>query len=147
VVLHPDDDGAVERGVGLAVAAAVEPVPGCPPEDAGILATPQSPAQAVSDRMRLMLSPATMSSSAAVSGPILLGVDRGAWLPGRPEGLPSDGGTSAGSGDLCGGLRWVTRTVDRDWILWMRSGRRGQAAAMAVLPDSLSDGKRACSAS
>jgi hypothetical protein len=29
VVLHPDDDGAVERGVGLAVAAAVEPVPGC----------------------------------------------------------------------------------------------------------------------
>lgn len=42
----------------------------------------------------------------------------------------------------CGGLRWVTRTVDRDWILWMRSGRRGQAAAMAVLPDSLSDGKQ-----
>jgi hypothetical protein len=117
----------------------------CPavmPEDAGIGATPQSPAQAASDRMRLMLSPATMSSSAAVSGPMLLGVDRGAWLPGRPEGLPSDGGTSAGSGDLCGGLRWVTRTVDRDWILWIRSGRRGQAAAMAVLPDSLSDGKQ-----
>jgi hypothetical protein len=103
------------------------------PEDAGIGATPQSPAQAASDRMRLMLPPATMSSSAAVSGPMWLGVDRGAWLPGRPEGLPSDGGTSAGSGDLCGGLRWVTRTVDRDWILWMRSGRRGQAAAMAVI--------------
>jgi len=31
VVLHADDDGPVERGVGLAVAAAVESVPGCQP--------------------------------------------------------------------------------------------------------------------
>jgi hypothetical protein len=52
------------------------------PEDAGIGATPQSPAQPASDRMRLMLSPATMSSSAAVSGPMLLGVDRGAFTRG-----------------------------------------------------------------
>jgi hypothetical protein len=61
VVLHADDDRPVERGVGLPVTASVE--------DAGTGATPQSRAQAGSERTRSMLSPATMSISAAVSGP------------------------------------------------------------------------------
>ena len=46
MVLHADYDGAVEGGVGLAVAAAVEPVALVMPEEAGIGATPQSRAQA-----------------------------------------------------------------------------------------------------
>ena len=70
MVLHADDDHAVEGGVGLPVAAAVEPVSGGLAEEAGIGATPHSLAKAASVRTRSGLSPATMSISAAVSGPI-----------------------------------------------------------------------------
>ena len=70
VEAHADDDGAVERRVGLAVAAAVEPVAMVLPLLAGIGQTPQSLAQAGSERTRSGLSPATISISAAVSGPI-----------------------------------------------------------------------------
>jgi hypothetical protein len=69
VVLHAHDDRPVESGVGLAVTATVEPVP-CRQTGGGRdRATPQSRAQAASERTRSMLSPATMSSSEAVSEP------------------------------------------------------------------------------
>src|SRR4051794_1461563 len=69
VVLHAHDDRPVESGVGLAVTARVSRCRLVSPEEAGTGATPQSLAQAGSERTRSMLSPATMSSSAAVSGP------------------------------------------------------------------------------
>ncbi len=69
MVLHSNDHYAIERGVRLPVTAAIESVPGSHPEDAGIGATPQSLANAASERIRSGLSPATMSISDAVSGP------------------------------------------------------------------------------
>ena len=70
VEAHAHDGGPVERGVGLAVAAAVEAMPVVMPEDAGIGQAPQSLAKAASERIRSGLSPKTISISAAVSAPM-----------------------------------------------------------------------------
>ena len=57
---HADDDGSLEGGVGLAVAAPIQAVPASgPPEEAGIGHAPQSFAKAASERMRVGLSMAT----------------------------------------------------------------------------------------
>ena len=67
VELHPDDDGSIEGGVGLAVAAPIQPCrPVVIPEEAGIGHAPQSFAQAASERMRVGLSPERINNSAAV---------------------------------------------------------------------------------
>lgn len=69
VEVHADDDGSVERGVRLPVAAAGKAWRVVLPE-AGIGATPQSLAKAGSERIRSGLSPKTISISAALSAPM-----------------------------------------------------------------------------
>ena len=101
---HAHDGGPVERGVGLAVSAAVEAVPVVVmPEDAGIGQAPQSLAKAASDWIRWGLSPKTISISAAVSAP-----------------MPNP---SRSVGEACRGE--LRRGAGRD----RRSPRRGQPSA------------------
>lgn len=79
VVLQADDDGAVERGVGLAVSTAVESV-ASGPGGGGDRRDAAQFGPAASERTRSGLSPATMRSSAAVSGPTpKAAVSCGAW--------------------------------------------------------------------
>ena len=70
MVPHADDDGSIEGGVGVAVAASIEAVPPVViPDEAGIGHAPQSFAKAASERIRSGLSPKTINSSAAVWAP------------------------------------------------------------------------------
>ena len=68
---HADDDGSIEGGVGLSVAASIvrrcRPV--VIPDEAGIGHAPQSFANAASERSRSGLSPKMINSSAAVWAP------------------------------------------------------------------------------
>jgi hypothetical protein len=80
------------------MAAAVEPVPGGDPEEAGIGAIPHSLAQAASESNRVMSSPATMSNSATVSGPMPnAATSWGVSCPVRPTGLSFPGRYRAAS--------------------------------------------------
>src|SRR5680860_1238051 len=63
------------------------------PDDAGIGQTPHSLAKAASERIRLLLSPAATSNSAAISGPI------------------PNAATSWGAAAVVRALRW------REWLL------------------------------
>ena len=75
MVPHADDDGSIEGGVGVSVAASIEAVPaGGHPGRGRDRTAPQSFAKAASERIRSGLSPKMINSSAAV------GVTRG---PGR----------------------------------------------------------------
>jgi hypothetical protein len=71
VVAHAHEDDPVERRVGLAVAAAVEPVAARLAEEAGIGEEPQSIEKAASERSRSGLSPAASSGA-----PGRVGADR-----------------------------------------------------------------------
>ena len=67
---HAGEHDPPQAMVGLPVAAGVEPVPVTFPDDAGMGAAAHRCAQAASLRSRSGWSPAAMSSSAAVLGPI-----------------------------------------------------------------------------
>jgi len=70
IITKPDHHDAIKSGIGLAVAAAVEPMPLVLPDEAGIGFTPQSAAKADSEWRRSGLLPAVTRRFAAVSGPM-----------------------------------------------------------------------------
>jgi hypothetical protein len=106
---HSDDDSVVERGIGLAVAAAVEPAV-CHPRRRRMGAAPQSFANAASEWLRAgLLSPATMSSSAAVSAPTPNTARGWGARPRRSDlGKQAEKGTAGIAVDAAG------RAADRD---------------------------------
>src|SRR5680860_1420326 len=74
------------------------------PDDAGIGQTPHSLAKAASERIRLLLSPAATSNSAAISGPI-------------PNAATSWGAAAAVLSDPDVAMRYVLGTLARRWLV------------------------------